>query len=257
MNDENCQTLSHAVGRRLRAIREEAGLTADDVARDAREMGLGWYRSTVAAIENGTRDLRLAEALLLPLVLMTSSAGNLDRPLSLTDFLPEGPEGEWVQLGPSAAIAATALRTLLTDPVNLRPYAQLDTPATRRIHERWSRPEFASRLNEALRLKVRQVSAVWPDASIGQVADVEQQSTGDVERKAASKYGLSVNVVTIAARAQWGRTMTAERDARLTDRAEPDASPRTVQALRGHVTRQLLSELAPKLEAVAKAKEDN
>lgn len=45
----------------MRAWREEAAFTQDDVATAARGFGLNWTRDTVAAIENGRREITLSE----------------------------------------------------------------------------------------------------------------------------------------------------------------------------------------------------
>jgi hypothetical protein len=50
------------------------------------------------------------------------------------------------------------------------------------------------------------------------------------------------------ARERWGRSLTEERDRRVAAQASPDATPRTRQAVRGHVTRELMATLAPIVE---------
>jgi hypothetical protein len=52
--------------------------------------------------------------------------------------------------------------------------------------------------------------------------------------------GVEPLAVAKAARKLWDRSLTEERDRRLERR---DATPRSVQALRGHVTRALIAEL--------------
>jgi len=51
--------------------------------------------------------------------------------------------------------------------------------------------------------------------------------------------------VAISAHRSWGRSLSAERDRLVADQARGDAPPRTLQALRGHVTRTLTEELRP------------
>jgi hypothetical protein len=60
---------------------------------------------------------------------------------------------------------------------------------------------------------------------------------------AARRLGVAVADVAEASSRLWGRTFTAERDARASARAGAHASLRTVRAVRGHVTRSLLGEL--------------
>lgn len=71
---------------------------------------------------------------------------------------------------------------------------------------------------------------------------------GVAEQKAASKLGVSPEEVADAAGSLWGRSLAEERDARLGTLAPEGASARTIQALRGHITRKLLQELEPALK---------
>lgn len=72
-------------------------------------------------------------------------------------------------------------------------------------------------------------------------------ATGDAERKAGRKLGVPAESVTAAAMRRWGHSLTSERTRREKARAHPGASPQSIQALRGHITRELLTELAPDL----------
>jgi transcriptional regulator with XRE-family HTH domain len=74
---------------------------------------------------------------------------------------------------------------------------------------------------------------------------------GDAERRAARRFGVSPAALTRAAGQRWGRSLTAERDDRLAGRVRATATvtgtltiaPRSLQAHRARVTRQLLEEL--------------
>jgi transcriptional regulator with XRE-family HTH domain len=72
----------------------------------------------------------------------------------------------------------------------------------------------------------------------------------DAEAKAAARLGVEPIVVVRAAHRRWNLGLTDERERRIAERAGPDASPRTLQAIRGHVTRELLAELRPEVEAM-------
>ena len=72
----------------------------------------------------------------------------------------------------------------------------------------------------------------------------ERSARGEVELRAAKHIGVEPSEVSVAAFGCWGRSLTEERDARVLD-AVAGATPRTAQALRGHVTRQLIAELEP------------
>jgi hypothetical protein len=70
---------------------------------------------------------------------------------------------------------------------------------------------------------------------------------GDLEQKVARRYGLTPMVVALIAQKTWGRSITEERDRRVTDQAAPGTGARALQALRAHATRALLQDLAPRL----------
>ncbi len=70
----------------------------------------------------------------------------------------------------------------------------------------------------------------------------------DAEQKAAKKLGVTADDVLAAALTLWGKTLTDERDARAEKQVSGDASPGRLQAIRGHMTRDLLNELQPVLE---------
>lgn len=64
----------------------------------------------------------------------------------------------------------------------------------------------------------------------------------DAERKAATRLGVTPETVVRRGPSRWGHRLDDERDRRLGDTSE--VSARTVQARRGHITRQLIAELA-------------
>lgn len=66
----------------------------------------------------------------------------------------------------------------------------------------------------------------------------------DAVQRAARKLGVTAERLEAAASRRWGRGLLAERDARMAARTEPAGDER---AVRGHVTRQLLTELAEEL----------
>jgi len=71
---------------------------------------------------------------------------------------------------------------------------------------------------------------------------------GVAEHKASRRLGVSPEEVARAAGSLWSRSLAEERDARLRKLAPGGASARTIQALRGHITRTLLQELEPALQ---------
>lgn len=97
---------------------------------------------------------------------------------------------------------------------------------------------------------VRRVTAVWPEATRPQALAVVE-AVGDAERKAARRLGVDPVALSAAAYRTWGRSFVAKRDGAAELEKAAGTDRRSLQAVRGHVTRQLLAELAPILEQEA------
>jgi len=76
-------------------------------------------------------------------------------------------------------------------------------------------------------------------------------TVGEAERYVARKVGTTPEIVNEVALQRWDRTWSQERDRRLAERA-PEASAGQRHALRGHITRELLTELENDLRAAAR-----
>lgn len=215
-----------ALGHRLRRVREDTGHTAADVAAMSRHFGLGWDRSTVARIELGRRQVTGAELLVLPLL--------YDR--SLADLLPT----EAARLGADVTATPEALRAVLTKvPArqgwNLPGVDRLAADVAAALT-----PEWAQRVDELARRLV-------PGADALEVGEAAADGLDDATAKAARRLGVPALRVAVAARRLWGRSLAAERDARV----GPVGNARTRQARRGHVTRALLAELEPVIAQIS------
>jgi transcriptional regulator with XRE-family HTH domain len=187
-----------------RAAREHLGLRQEDAAKRLRELGLAsWLRGTVAQVEVGARRLTLQEFFALAIMYETTPAA-----------LIGGEDEDLVALTTTTAICAGDLRSLLSGQVitadRLRPGTSIGS--TRAA-----------------------VGRAVAGGSTG--SDI-----GEAERYVARRLGVTVEHVNDAALARWGRSLSEERDRRVAEPAE-GASPRQLQALRGHVTRELLADL--------------
>lgn len=248
MSDERRCTLAYAVGRRLRELRDAAGVTAENVAAAARDLGMSWHRSTVASLETGERGLSLGEALALPLVCRSAGIGEV----TFAALLPNGDSSDLVELAGELSVRARSTRMLLDEPEHIR-LGDLVTPGLRDAQRRLADPAFWQRT----RARAAVLEAAWPEATGSDSMKARDDADGEAERKLARKYGVPALAVALAARAVWGRGLTDERDARVADRVDGDASARTVQAVRGHVTRALAGELHDRLTAAAVAGGDS
>ncbi len=202
------------VGDAARARRQALGLRQDEVAWRCGLAGFAVTRSVVDAIERGARQLELPELL--------SLLAALD--MSLADLL--GGAGEVAQSGDLSVNGDVLLKQALGESPTwtITSHGSGRTfnvqPATGRVTGRGS-------LDELLGLR-----------------------PGEAETKAARRLGVTVEDIHAAAEITWGRTLTTERDARVSGIASPHETPRRLQALRGHVTRTLLAELEPALPKV-------
>jgi hypothetical protein len=222
------RVLREALAAGMKQARQRQGLRQEDAATRARAYGLSsWIRGTVAQAEVGARRFALEEVLLLALAYESS----------LADLIA-GDDNDLVELTPDARLSVGAVRALLSgEQVGLSelPDKAIDVPAGRTTSPRRSE-RFPDVLAEAKRFGIEDRGL------LAQAAD----EVGDAERHAARKLGTTPERINIAAIALWGRTLAAERDHRLSEQAT-DLPARSRQALRGHITRDLMSELDEEL----------
>lgn len=197
-------------GRNLRRLRRRRGLRQEELALRARALGLNWNRSTVAIAEGGRRVSVSFEELILLSHL-------LDVPPR--EFL-EG--DDTVRLGEGSSAAAEVLRSAV---------------AGRRL-------QGAVTIGGEGADDVAVIGHVWRELG------VTRNVPGEAEYKAARKLGVPPLSIMRSASNLWGQTLTAERDVRVAERAGDDAGERSLQALRGHVTRQLTTELEPEVRKI-------
>lgn len=212
--------LSAWIGQWVAELRRSSGVTQEEVARAARKAGLDWKRSSVSALEAGRRDLTLEEALLLLVVLseietpegpaLIGTETRLVELLPPTDHLRLG-AGEW----PTAMVKALLTGEPLFEAITS---GQAD--------------EIAARLWKQSRERA-----------------AEPWTAGLAEQTAARTLAVPASEIDRVARKLWKRTLTAERERRVTETAPPGANARSLQAIRGHVTRTLLAELRAALDA--------
>ena len=83
---ERPPTLDQAVGARVRALREAAGASRDDLARAIQRAGMRWDAGRVAHMERG----RCAASIPTLIPLAAALAGVSGKPVSLADLMPPG-----------------------------------------------------------------------------------------------------------------------------------------------------------------------
>ena len=197
--DTKPQSLDQVIGANVRRIREERGVTQDELAFYARGWGLSWVQPTIAALEQGRKTLDVIELGLLNVALATSSAELL-----------AGDDDQRVRVGEGTGRLGT-LRQAILGP----------EPVTSPQH-----------LKDEISKKRARGEASSEQANV----------------RAAAQLGVDPADVSRAAFRLWKRSLTEERDARVAENAQSEATPRTIQALRGRVTRVLLEELRLKMK---------
>jgi hypothetical protein len=81
-----------------------------------------------------------------------------------------------------------------------------------------------------------------------QISDASLMALGHAEQMAAKRLGVTPEAVASMSLWLWEKGLSEERDRLVSERAAPDATPATIQALRGRVTRLLTEELRAALD---------
>jgi transcriptional regulator with XRE-family HTH domain len=239
---ESPRGLSRAVGAQVKLIRQQHGATAEEVGSAARAFGLSWRRATVSQIENGERGLSAEELVLLPFLL-----GWLGLPNTWGELVGDGDD---LRLGPEVSVPRWVVLQVLPDRGGELPLGEVDAPHLEQL--RAGQQRLADRLPEL----AAWWRAAWPQGTVPQHRQAKASAAYEAEKRAASKLGVPPLVLAIAAHRTWNRGLTEERDRRVVEQTNDDASPRTVQAVRGHVTRRLIAEVEPMAREIAAAVDD-
>lgn len=169
--------------------------------------------------------------MLLPLGLSMAGCGQP----SLADLLPDGPPGE-VELTARISVPAAVVGQLMRgDPAGHRhvkgQLMRADFPDT---------PERAEAATRAA--AIRRAAGRRTLLTVGETRAVTE-GLGEADERAARKLGVGGYPYQTLCAVLWGRSLSAERDARLAATTGADAgSAASVTARRGQVSRQLLSE---------------
>jgi hypothetical protein len=177
--------------------------------------------------ENGGRDLSATELALLALAVNTP-----------IEALLEGDDSELIALG-ATIVPLARVRFLLTggNPSTILTLEVADWVQTQ--------PE---KLKDLAGLRRRR--SLLPDATPELQDDALRASFGLAEQRAAKRLGTDAAAVSYAAFGLWGMSLTAKRDSLAASASPPDAEPRTLAAVRGRVMRDLLGEVASRIEEV-------
>ncbi len=216
--------------------RRRKGWTQEQTANAFRGHGLrAWRTSTVGSLEAGLRKPRLDEVLLMA------------RALGVTvDKLIPGGDDEYVELGEDAEVSPRWIREMLAGDF-YRDRGEEEVP-----HEHFPIDDAMAEVLSRSKAENNRVRAdLAPLVQWAKQHDVKVMSgdmfavwerASDAERHAARRLGVEVTRVKLASRIQWEqRSFDEERDRRVGD--VDQLEPRSRQARRGLVTREMLAEL--------------
>jgi transcriptional regulator with XRE-family HTH domain len=218
-DDTTGRSLTEAIGGNVRRLRLARRWTQDELAVMLRWSGLPLTQSGVVGIESGSRSIDVEELVILAAVLEVSVAELLSG------------SGR-VRLGTAESDLVSVSAFLSGEiPVEDMP---LSTPTTKFL--------AAAKQLQALNKKK------WPDARPAEIVKAERGADGLAEQKAARTLGVRPFDVSMAAIRLWGVSLTDHRNELVAARTDPDTPARTVQAIRGRITRTLIDEIKPLLK---------
>jgi transcriptional regulator with XRE-family HTH domain len=221
------------IGKGVAEARRKQGLTQEELARRFQGRGLtAWRKGTVGQLEAGLRRPRLDEVLLMAEALH----------LTVDQLIPGG-DDERVELGEGAVVSPRWIREMLTGELydKRRPATEMP-PAQFPVQE-----VISQALRRAGAERDRQRALIQPivdgsglDQWSAEVHQVFLPPT-DVEAHAGRRLNVEPVQVKAASLRLWQQNFEAERDSRVGGVEELE--PRSRQARRGLVTREMLTEL--------------
>ena len=232
-------TIRDLVSRNIRRLRLNAAASHEDVARAARHYGLRWTVQWVTAVERGHRAPTAEQLVALPIVL-TEAFGHR---VGMADLLlADGPvllRAKIIEDEPAVPVSASYLREVATAQPHRRPFSTTG-----------GYPAVGEGRDGALAraaAKMREIGrAGLGDVDIRALHRAEA-GAGDVEDKLARKLGVAPIIVIAAAAGLWSRSLTEERQARLTvDTFSEELHPQPAV-----VMRRLKAELTERIEQAA------
>jgi transcriptional regulator with XRE-family HTH domain len=204
-------TLNELVGLNIRRLRQQHGITAQDLAIRLRLFGLDWTRSTITNLENGKKVLDLDEFA----ALLQGFGGTAHE-------LFTAPKGQEIVLPDGDVIGIEAITEGFIQSKEGHPL----TVWTQGLAEA-SLDYFSSRDDREHLILLG--------------------AKNEAEQKVARSLGIPVEEVVGAALDTWGRTLTDEREYRLADWLETGETGPSLRTKRGQITRELVTEIRPNL----------
>lgn len=222
------EALRAVIGQNVYRIRELKEVRQADLATSLRARGVKWSWNRISELEAGKKNVSIEQ-----LVLLADALGDVaDAEISLAHLL-DG-DGQ-VLLSEDVAVDRAVMRGYLHgDAVDIRP---IRDDASFREQAQDVLTRFSGNMKRMGRLMGERGRGVeFQDPSL---------STGTAEAKLARKLGESLSVIQAASVGLWGRSLTAERDAR----SGQEGDSQSLAARRGRITRELQAQLIEHIEA--------
>jgi hypothetical protein len=219
------RTITQVIGANMRRIRESRAKVLHDVSTAARDLGLTWDASAVSRIETGKRGLDLEEFVALPIVMTLA----LNEPVTMADLLDLDADEATNLKNFDRRIGVVHVFPLLAEPwfiVFGGHDMELEGEALSQVVRKSLDAE-----------KVRAQVAREPDEERGIYRELQA---------VADELGVKVGELIKACKVLWGEytiSPTDEREKRLLNSGADLSNPTSVRTLRGHITRQLMTEL--------------
>ena len=225
------------LGRRLKEIRHERGLTLDDIATASQHFGTNWTSATISSMERGGSNIARLDVLMILTEAVTFTDDNGDvAPMTLVDWFSIWGEedGQYVVIAENDTIS---LNDELSTSRNNVAAALEGQPPT--LFPLIGTKEQREELHRAVDMKGTTSTDTEnrphiPDRLRGN-AHVATLS----EQRAAIKFGLSPELFACVVKMRYGHYLDEE----VAKRAGADASPQK----RGRVTRKIFEELGDNL----------
>lgn len=225
------------LGRRLKEIRHERGLTLDDIATASQHFGTNWTSATISSMERGGSNIARLDVLMILTEAVTFTDDNGDvAPMTLVDWFSIWGEeyGQYVVIAENDTIS---LNDELSTSRNNVAAALEGQPPT--LFPLIGTKEQREELHRAVDMKDTTSTDTEnrthiPDRLRGN-AHVATLS----EQRAAIKFGLSPELFACVVKMRYGHYLDEE----VAKRAGADASPQK----RGRVTRKIFEELGDHL----------
>lgn len=260
VNEDEPREIHTIVGERLKAAREASGVRQEEIAGAMTRFGFTWGRSSVSSLEAGKRKLSVEELMALPMVCQL---------LKIT-LPPLIQDGDRIKLSASNWLWGHSGKMLL-DAI------QQPRVLGRRMPELGDRADAAGDRATSIPLDTLEAahstkavetftwvyyvgSRIWPRLEEIEVEELFFDIQLEVVQKLATRSQVPPEVLTITGYGLWGHSIKEERDLRAA-RGATFTSKRSEQSARGHVTRELTSELMAGvdtfLEAFDRHKDDD